>query len=91
MSKNLEALEQVIDFGYDTTVYFEINTKSDYCYDCAFDGEMKLKNETTWYCPNCGNDNFDKLHIVRRTCGYIGEQAWNEGKTKEIGQRVLHI
>ena len=52
---------------------------------------MKLKNETTWYCPNCGNDNFDKLHIVRRTCGYIGEQAWNEGKTKEIGQRVLHI
>ena len=91
MSKNLDALEQVIDFGYDTTVYFEINTKSDYCYDCAFDGEMKLKDETTWYCPNCGNDNFDKLHIVRRTCGYIGEQAWNEGKTKEIGQRVLHI
>lgn len=91
MSKNLDALEQVIDFGYDTTVYFEINTKSDYCYDCSFDGEMKLKDETVWYCPNCGNDNFDKLHIVRRTCGYIGEQAWNEGKTKEIGQRVLHI
>lgn len=91
MMNNLDALEQAIDFGYNTTMYFEINTKSDYCYECGFDGEMKLRDETTWYCPNCGNDNFDKLHVIRRTCGYLGEQSWNEGKTKEIAQRVLHL
>lgn len=91
MTNNLDALEQVIDFGYDTTVYFEINTKSDYCYDCGFDGEMLLNDGLKWFCPNCGNDDFDKLHIIRRTCGYLGEQSWNEGKTKEIAQRVLHL
>lgn len=91
MSKNIDALEQIVDFGYEHTVYFEINTKSDYCYECGFDGEMHLKDNLTWYCPNCNNDNFDRLHVVRRTCGYLGENEYNEGKTKEIAQRVLHI
>ena len=90
MNKNIDALEQVIDYGYNTTVYFEINTKSDYCMCCGFDGELQLDG-LTWYCPNCGNRNFDKLHLIRRTCGYLGENEYNEGKTKEISQRVLHL
>lgn len=91
LKKNIDAIEQIVDHGYETTSYFELNTKSDYCYECGYDGEMQLKDETTWYCPNCDNDNFDRLHVVRRTCGYIGENGFNRGKTLEISKRVLHI
>ena len=91
MSKNIEALESVVKFIYDNIQYAEFNTKSDYCHECGFDGEIIINKDNEWECPNCGNKNKTKLTVVRRTCGYLGENFWNVGKTKEIKQRVMHL
>ena len=91
MSHNLEAMEDVVTFIYDNIQYAEFNTKSDYCYECGFDGEIIINDNLEWECPNCGNKDKNKMSVTRRTCGYLGENFWNEGKTKEIKQRVLHL
>ncbi|EFI42422.1 anaerobic ribonucleoside-triphosphate reductase [Peptoniphilus sp. oral taxon 386 str. F0131] len=91
MGHNLEALETLVKFIYDNIQYAEFNTKSDYCAECGFDGEIKLNDENKWECPQCGNKDKATLTVVRRTCGYLGENFWNEGRTKEINSRVLHI
>lgn len=91
MSHNLEALETLVRFIYDNIQYAEFNTKSDYCSECGFDGEIKLNEKGQWQCPQCGNTDRATLSVVRRTCGYLGENFWNEGRTKEINARVLHI
>lgn len=92
MSKNLEAVKQVINFIYHNVQYAEINTKPDVCYKCGFTGEIQLNKETLeWYCPSCGNDDKGEMQVMRRTCGYIGTNFWNKGRTAEIGDRVLHL
>lgn len=91
MSKNLEAMEEIVKFMYENIQYAEFNTKSDYCYDCGFDGEIIINDNVEWECPCCGNKNKDRMSVTRRTCGYLGENFWNEGKTKEISKRVLHV
>ncbi|SHH27575.1 ribonucleoside-triphosphate reductase class III catalytic subunit [Anaerosphaera aminiphila DSM 21120] len=91
MGHNLEALETIVKFIYDNIQYAEFNTKSDYCAECGFDGEIKLNESGDWQCPQCGNTDKATLTVVRRTCGYLGENFWNEGRTKEINDRVLHI
>ncbi|MBR0350543.1 MAG: anaerobic ribonucleoside-triphosphate reductase [Clostridia bacterium] len=91
MKNNLEALETVVKFIYDNIQYAEVNTKSDYCHVCGFDGEIKVNDNNEWECPQCGNKDHSKMNVVRRTCGYLGENFWNVGKTKEIKQRVLHL
>ena len=91
MNKNVEALETVVKFIYDNIQYAEFNTKSDYCHVCGFDGEIIINDDNEWECPNCGNKDHKKLTVVRRTCGYLGENFWNTGKTKEIKARVMHI
>ena len=91
MEKNLEALETVVKFIYDNIQYAEFNTKSDYCHVCGFDGEIIINKDNEWECPNCGNKDHAKMTVVRRTCGYLGENFWNVGKTKEIKQRVMHL
>ena len=91
MNKNLEALETVVKFIYDNIQYAEFNTKSDYCHVCGFDGEIIINDDNEWECPNCGNKDHKRLTVVRRTCGYLGENFWNTGKTKEIKARVMHI
>lgn len=91
MSNNLEALEGMIRYIYDHISYAEFNTKSDYCHECGFDGEIKLNEELQWECPQCHNHDRNKLTVIRRTCGYLGENFWNEGRTKEIEARVMHI
>ena len=91
MNKNIDALETVVKFIYDNIQYAEFNTKSDYCHICGFDGEIIINKDNEWECPNCGNKDHKKMTVVRRTCGYLGENFWNVGKTKEIKQRVLHL
>ena len=91
MRHNLEALKDVVRFIYDNIQYAEFNTKSDYCQCCGFDGEITLNDEFTWECPACGNRDQSKMNVTRRTCGYLGENFWNEGKTKEIKARVMHL
>lgn len=91
MQHNLIALETVVKFIYDNIQYAEFNTKSDYCQVCGFDGEIIINDNNEWECPNCGNKDHSKMNVVRRTCGYLGENFWNAGKTKEIKQRVLHM
>ena len=91
MQHNLDAMEEVVKFIYDNVQYGEFNTKSDFCHVCGFDGEIKLNKDLQWECPNCGNRDKSKMNVTRRTCGYLGENFWNEGKTKEIGQRVTHL
>ena len=91
MNKNIEALEDMIAFIYDNIQYAEFNTKSDYCHVCGFDGEIVLNEKLEWTCPNCGNQDKNKMNVTRRTCGYLGDNFWNEGKTKEISCRVLHV
>ncbi len=91
MSKNIDALESVVKFIYDNIQYAEFNTKSDYCHVCGYDGEIIINDDNEWECPNCGNKDHSKMTVVRRTCGYLGENFWNVGKTKEIKQRVLHL
>ena len=91
MQKNINALETAVKFIYDNIQYAEFNTKSDYCHVCGFDGEIILNKDNEWECPNCGNKDHSKMTVVRRTCGYLGENFWNVGKTKEIKQRVMHL
>lgn len=91
MSGNLEALSQVVDYMYDTIQYAEINTKSDYCQKCGFDGEILLDENYEWYCPNCGNRDHATMNVCRRTCGYLGDNFWNEGRTQDIGDRYVHL
>lgn len=91
MQNNLDALRTVVKFIYDNIQYAEFNTKSDFCHECGFDGEIKINKENEWECPNCGNKDHSKMTVVRRTCGYLGENFWNAGKTKEIKQRVMHL
>ena len=91
MKNNLEALEEIVKFIYDNIQYAEFNTKSDYCQVCGFDGEIIINDENEWECPQCGNKDHSKMNVTRRTCGYLGENFWNVGKTKEIKSRVLHI
>ena len=91
MLNNISALEEVVKFIYDNIQYAEFNTKSDFCHVCGFDGEIIINDNNEWECPNCGNKDHSKMTVVRRTCGYLGENFWNAGKTKEIKQRVLHL
>lgn len=88
---NLEALEELVKFIYDNIQYAEFNTKSDYCHVCGFDGEIIINENLEWECPQCHNKDHSKMNVTRRTCGYLGENFWNVGKTKEINSRVLHI
>ena len=91
LTNNLDAVMEVIKFIYDNIMYAELNTKSDYCQECGFDGEILIDDKLEWYCPNCGNRDHDKLNVARRTCGYIGTNFWNKGRTQEIKERVIHI
>ena len=91
MRHNLEAMEDVVRFIYDNIQYAEFNTKSDYCQVCGYDGEILVNDDNEWECPNCGNKDHAKMNVTRRTCGYLGENFWNVGKTKEIKARVLHL
>lgn len=91
MKNNLAALREVVKFIYDNIQYAEFNTKSDYCQVCGFDGEILIDDNGEWYCPNCGNHDKHKMNVTRRTCGYLGENFWNVGKTKEIKSRVTHL
>ena len=95
MQNNLEAVLQIIRFIYDNIMYAELNTKSDYCHDCGFDGEIRIVSDAdgklVWECPRCGNRDQTKMNVARRTCGYIGTQFWNQGRTQEIKERVLHL
>ena len=91
MQKNLQALEDIVKFIYENIQYAEFNTKSDYCHVCGYDGEIKINDNDEWECPQCGNKDHNKMNVTRRTCGYLGENFWNVGKTKEIKSRVLHL
>lgn len=95
MKTNLEAVMSVMRYIYDNIMYAELNTKSDYCQECGFDGEITIRNDghgkLVWECPQCGNRNQNKMNVARRTCGYIGTQFWNQGRTQEIQERVLHL
>ena len=91
LTNNIEAVIEIIKFIYDNIMYAELNTKSDYCQECGFDGEILIDENLEWYCPNCGNRDHSKLNVARRTCGYIGSNFWNKGRTQEIKERVLHI
>ena len=96
MQHNIEAVLAVMEYIYDNIMYAELNTKSDYCQICGYDGEIQIVDEEgsgklVWECPNCGNRNQDKMSVARRTCGYIGTQFWNQGRTQEIKERVLHL
>lgn len=91
MRNNLQALEEIVKFIYDNIQYAEFNTKSDYCHVCGFDGEIIINDDLEWECPQCHNKDHSKMNVTRRTCGYLGENFWNVGKTKEINARVLHI
>ena len=96
MQDNIDAVIAVMKYSYDNIMYAELNTKSDYCMECGYDGEIKIVEEKdsgklVWECPNCGNRDQDKMSVARRTCGYIGTQFWNQGRTQEIKERVLHL
>ena len=91
LENNLETVMEVIKFIYDNIMYAELNTKSDYCQECGYTGEILIDDDMEWYCPNCGNRDHNKLNVARRTCGYIGSNFWNRGRTQEIKERVIHI
>ena len=94
MQQNLDAVLEVMKYIYDNIIYAELNTKSDYCQECGFDGEIEIKEDDgklVWVCPQCGNKDQNKMNVARRTCGYIGTQYWNQGRTQEIKDRVLHL
>lgn len=91
LTMNTEAVLEVIRFIYDEIMYAELNTKSDYCQVCGYDGELKIDDNMDWYCPNCGNRDQDKMNVARRTCGYIGSHFWNYGRTEEIKERYVHL
>ena len=91
LQNNLDVVLQVIKFIYDNIMYAELNTKSDYCQKCGYTGEILIDDNLEWYCPNCGNRDHNTLNVARRTCGYIGTNFWNKGRTQEIKERVLHL
>ncbi len=91
LENNIEAVLEVIQFIYDNIMYAELNTKSDYCQSCGYTGEILIDDNLEWYCPNCGNRDHNTLNVARRTCGYIGTNFWNKGRTQEIKERVLHL
>lgn len=91
LENNIEAVLEVIQFIYDNIMYAELNTKSDYCQKCGYTGEILIDDDLEWYCPNCGNRDHNTLNVARRTCGYIGTNFWNKGRTQEIKERVLHL
>ena len=91
LTNNLDVVMEVIKFMYENIMYAELNTKSDYCQNCGYTGEILLDDNLEWYCPECGNRDHDKLNVARRTCGYIGTNFWNKGRTQEIKERVIHI
>ena len=91
LQNNIPAVLEIINFIYDNIMYAELNTKSDYCQKCGFDGEILIDENLEWYCPNCGNRDHSTLNVARRTCGYIGSNFWNKGRTQEIKERVLHV
>lgn len=95
MKGNIPALLAMIRFIYENIKYAEFNSKSDYCWDCGYDGEIQIVEDKdgklVWECPNCGNRNQGRMNVARRTCGYIGSQFWNQGRTQEIRDRVLHV
>ena len=96
MQNNIEAVLSVMKYIYDNIMYAELNTKSDYCMECGYDGEIKIVKEESsgklvWECPCCGNRDQNKMSVARRTCGYIGTQFWNQGRTAEIADRRLHL
>ena len=88
---NIDSVMEVIKFIYDNIMYAELNTKSDYCQECGYDGEILIDENLEWYCPNCGNRDQTKMNVARRTCGYIGNNFWNRGRTQEIKERVIHL
>lgn len=91
LTNNIPAVLSVIKYIYDNIQYAEINTKSDYCHVCGYDGEIMIDDNLDWYCPNCGNRDKSKMNVVRRTCGYLGENFWNKGRTEEIKNRYVHL
>ncbi len=91
LNNNLDSVMEVIKFIYDNIMYAELNTKSDYCKECGYTGEILIDDNLEWYCPNCGNRDHDKMNVARRTCGYIGTNFWNKGRTQEIKERVIHL
>jgi len=91
LTNNIDAVMEVITFIYNNIMYAELNTKSDYCHECGYTGEILIDEKLEWYCPNCGNRDHDKLNVARRTCGYIGSNFWNKGRTQEIKERVVHV
>ncbi len=91
LQNNLDSVMEVIKFIYDNIMYAELNTKSDYCQECGYSGEILIDDNLEWYCPNCGNRDHAKLNVARRTCGYIGSNFWNKGRTQEIKERVIHL
>jgi len=91
LNNNIDAVLEIINFIYENIMYAELNTKSDYCQECGYDGEIMIDDDLEWFCPNCGNRDHDKLNVARRTCGYIGTNFWNKGRTQEIKERVIHI
>ena len=94
VQNNIPAVLEVMKFIYDHIIYAELNTKSDYCQVCGWDGEIDIVEQggkLIWRCPRCGNTDQDKMNVARRTCGYIGTQFWNQGRTQEIKERVLHL
>ena len=95
MQQNIDAVLELMKYIYDNIMYAELNTKSDYCQECGYDGEISIQEDAdgklVWVCPNCGNTDQSKMNVARRTCGYIGTQYWNQGRTQEIKDRVLHL
>ena len=95
LSNNIPAVLTVLEYIYDNIMYAELNTKSDYCQECGWDGEIKIEQDENgkliWKCPNCGNTDKNKMNIARRTCGYIGLNDWNQGRTQEIKERYVHL
>ena len=95
MQNNIEAVLEIMKFMYDHIMYAELNTKSDYCQVCGYDGEIQITEDEhgklIWKCPHCENTDQTKMNVARRTCGYIGTQYWNQGRTQEIRERVIHV
>ena len=95
LQNNIDAVLALMNHIYETITYAELNTKSDYCQECGYSGEIKIVEEDggklVWECPSCGNRDQNKMNVARRTCGYIGTQFWNQGRTQEIKERVLHL
>ena len=94
MQQNIDAVLELMEYMYEHIIYAELNTKSDYCQCCGFDGEIEISEDDgklVWKCPQCGNTDQAKMNVARRTCGYIGTQYWNQGRTQEIKDRVLHL